>query len=57
MLDFSAAEGDRIRLDPGARFTATQVAGDTVISLDGAAQLILVGVEASGLPAGSVFVA
>lgn len=53
VLDFSAAEGDVVRLDPGTAFTVRQEGADTVIEMAGA-RLILVGVQAAGLPAGVI---
>ncbi|PZQ58331.1 MAG: calcium-binding protein [Phenylobacterium zucineum] len=54
VLDFSVAQGDRVILDAGTTYTISQVGADTVIQLT-AGQVILVGVTASTLPAGSVF--
>ncbi len=56
VLDFSAAEGDRVLLDPGTTFTTAQAGADTVASLTGGAQVVLVGVQLSTLPAGWIFV-
>ncbi|MFL5296305.1 MAG: calcium-binding protein [Phenylobacterium sp.] len=60
VLDFHLSEGDRVMLDPGTTFTILQVGADTVIdmgaSLSGAAnQMILVGVQLSSLPPGTIF--
>ena len=41
----------------GTTFTVSQVGDDTVISMDGGAQMILVGVQASSLPDGWLFAA
>ena len=49
VLDFSSAEGDRVQLDPGTHYTLSFVGGDTVISLGGTDQLVLVGVTQSTL--------
>jgi serralysin len=57
VLDFSVAEGDRVRLDPGSTFTIAQVGGDTVITVGGAATVVLVGVSMASLTSSSVFVA
>jgi Ca2+-binding RTX toxin-like protein len=54
VLDFSAAEGDRVQLDPGTAYSVAQVGADTVISMS-AGQVILVGVSMSSLTAGSIF--
>ena len=54
VLDFSLTEGDRVQLDPGTTFTVSQVGGDTVIQMS-AGQVILVGIQMSTLPAGTIF--
>ena len=56
VLDFSRAEGDRVRLDPGSTYTVSQVGFDTVINVTGGAQLILMGVSASSLTGDWIFV-
>ena len=55
VLDFNVAEGDRVLLDPGTQYTVAQVGADTVISMTGGGQMILVGVQSSALPAGWIF--
>jgi serralysin len=55
VLDFHAAEGDRVMLDPGTHYTASQVGADTVVDMGGGDQLILVGVQLSTLPTGWIF--
>jgi hypothetical protein len=55
VLDFNVSEGDRVQLDPGTQFQITQVGADTVIDLGGGDEVILVGVQASTLPPGTVF--
>jgi serralysin len=58
IVDFNAAEGDRIQLEPGTPYSFAQVGSDTVISLGSSIdQVVLVGVSASSLPAGWLFVA
>ena len=57
VTDFSLAEGDRVQLDPGTTYTFGQVGADTVINMSGGAQMVLVGVAASSLTAGWIFVA
>jgi serralysin len=52
ILDFSAAEGDHVQLDPGTSFTITQSGADTVVDMGNGDQLILVGVTYTLLPAG-----
>ncbi|PZQ62187.1 MAG: hypothetical protein DI570_11910 [Phenylobacterium zucineum] len=53
VLDFSIAEGDRVLLDAGTAFTIRQEGPDTVVEMQGA-RLILRGVRAADLPAGTV---
>jgi Ca2+-binding RTX toxin-like protein len=55
VLDFSVAQGDRVQLDAGTQYTVAQVGADTVISMTGGAQMILVGVQMSTLPTGWIF--
>ncbi len=56
ILDFNRAEGDRIRLDPGNGFTTSQVGLDTLVTVSGAGQIILVGVNMSSLTGDWIFV-
>jgi len=49
VTDFNRAEGDRVLLDPGSTYTVAQSGGDTVISVGGGAQVVLVGVSMSTL--------
>jgi Ca2+-binding RTX toxin-like protein len=55
VLDFNAAEGDRVQLLPGASWTAAQVGADVVVATSPDAQLVLVNVQLSSLPAGWIF--
>ncbi|WP_296599798.1 calcium-binding protein [Phenylobacterium sp.] len=55
VLDFSLAQGDRVQVDPGTRYTVSQVGADTVIDMTGGGQMILVGVQMSSLTAGWIF--
>ena len=55
VLDFSLAQGDRVQLDPGTQYTVSQVGADTVISMTGGGQMVLVGVQASALTDGWIF--
>ncbi|WP_372786681.1 M10 family metallopeptidase C-terminal domain-containing protein [Phenylobacterium sp.] len=55
VLDFNLAEGDRVMLDPGTTYTASQVGADTVIDFGGGNQMILVGVQYSTLTPGWIF--
>ena len=49
VLDFTLAEGDRIRLDPGTTWRVSQSGADTLIDFDGGGQMILVGVNMTTL--------
>ena len=49
VLDFHYAEGDRVMLDPGTTYTASQVGADTVIDMGNGDQLILMNVTLSRL--------
>jgi serralysin len=55
VTDFNPWEGDRVMLDPGTSYALSQVGGDTVISMGGANQMVLVGVQLSGLTPGWIF--
>ncbi|PZQ63599.1 MAG: hypothetical protein DI570_08360 [Phenylobacterium zucineum] len=55
VLDFNASQGDRVLLDPGTQYTIAQVGADTVISMTGGGQMILVGVQMGSLPTGWIF--
>jgi Ca2+-binding RTX toxin-like protein len=55
ITDFSRAEGDRIQLDPGTTYTVAQTGADTVVTLGGGGQVVLVGVTASTLGEGWIF--
>ncbi len=55
VIDFNLAEGDKVMLDPGTTFTVSQVGSDTVIDMGGGNQMILVGVQMSTLPPGTIF--
>jgi Ca2+-binding RTX toxin-like protein len=55
VLDFNAAEGDRVFLLAGTQYTVSQVGADTVINMVGGGQMVLVGVSMSTLPAGWIF--
>ena len=52
VTDFSAAEGDRVMLDPGAAYAVAQVGADTVVDMGGGNRLVLVNVQLSTLPDG-----
>ena len=55
VTDFNLAEGDRVQLDPGTQYTVAQVGADTVISMTGGGQMVLVGVTLSSLTEGWIF--
>lgn len=55
MVDFNPGEGDRVQLHPGMTYTVAQSGRDTVVDLDRGDQLILVGVQPSGLTGGWIF--
>jgi Ca2+-binding RTX toxin-like protein len=55
ILDFNAAEGDRLHVEAGYTYTVAQVAGDVVVSVSGGAQAMLVGVTLSALPSDWIF--
>jgi Ca2+-binding RTX toxin-like protein len=57
VMDFSYAQGDRVMLDPGTTFTASQVGADTVVDLGNGDQVVLVGVTLANLPSDWIFVA
>ena len=52
ITDFNAAEGDRIVLDPGTTYTATQSGANVIIYLGGGADLTLLNVQLTTLPPG-----
>ena len=45
----------RVMLDPGTQFTVGQAGADTVISMTGGGQMILVGVQLSSLTGNWIF--
>ncbi len=56
VLDFNGAEGDRVRVQPGATFEIHQDGGDTLILIDhGSSTIRLVGVDMSTLHADWIF--
>jgi serralysin len=54
--DFNVSEGDRVQIAAGSSFSLSQVGADAVVQVGGA-QLVLIGVQASALPPGSIFLA
>jgi len=55
VTDFNLAEGDRVLLDPGTQYTVAQVGADTVVSMTGGGQMVLVGVQMGSLTPGWIF--
>ena len=56
VLDFNRAEGDRVLLDAGTTYTVAQSGADTVVSMTGGGQMILVGVNLASLTDGWIAV-
>ena len=56
VTDFNRAQGDRVLLDAGTTYTVAQSGADTVISMTGGAQMVLVGVSMSSLTDGWITV-
>lgn len=54
VLDFNAAEGDRVLLDPGTTYSVAQVGADVVVTMS-AGQVVLVGVQLAALQPGWIF--
>lgn len=50
--DFNLAEGDRVQFEAGTQYTVAQVGADTVISMTGGGEMVLVGVQMSSLTSG-----
>jgi serralysin len=55
VIDFNVAEGDRVRLDPGTTYTVAQSGADTIVSMGGGGQVVLVGVSMSSLTGNWIF--
>jgi len=55
VLDFNLAQGDRVQVDPGTQYTVAQVGADTVVSMTGGGQMVLVGVSMGSLTPGWIF--
>jgi len=55
VMDFNAAEGDRVQIDPGVGWHVSQQGDDTLISLDGGGQLVLAGVQSASLSGAWIF--
>jgi Ca2+-binding RTX toxin-like protein len=55
VTDFNRAEGDRVLLDAGTTYSVAQVGADTVVTMGGGGQMILVGVQLSSLTTGWIF--
>ena len=56
VLDFSRAEGDRVRLEPGSTYTVSQQGADTVVEITGGGRVVLVGVSMASLTGDWIFV-
>jgi len=56
ITDFSRAQGDRVLLDAGTTYTVAQSGADTVVTMTGGGQVILVGVTLSTLSDGWIVV-
>ncbi|MGA0605396.1 calcium-binding protein [Phenylobacterium sp. VNQ135] len=56
ILDFNAADGDRVNLLAGTTYTLRQEGADTIVDLGGEDRVVLVGVQLGTLPAGWIFV-
>jgi len=56
VTDFSRAEGDRVRLDPGSTYAVSQQGADTVVAVTGGATVVLVGVSMATLTGEWIFV-
>jgi len=52
VLDFNAAEGDRVLVQAGVSYSATQNGADVAVEMGGGARLLLVGVQLSTLGEG-----
>lgn len=57
VMDFNRAEGDRVLIDRGTAYSTAQVGADTVISISGGAQMVLVGVSQASLEPGWIVLA
>ncbi len=55
VYDFSAAQGDRVMLDPGTAYSVSQDGANVVVDMGNGDKLILVAVQLSALPAGWIF--
>jgi Ca2+-binding RTX toxin-like protein len=55
ITDFSLTQGDRVQLDPGVTYTASQVGADTVIHLSTGGEMVLAGVQQTSLTNGWIF--
>jgi phospholipase/lecithinase/hemolysin len=55
VTDFDQAQGDRVQIDAGVTYTASQVGPDTVIDLSNGAHMTLAGVQMTTLTDGWIF--
>jgi len=57
VLDFSRAEGDRVRVEGGSAWAVSQQGGDVVVDVTGGARMVLAGVQLSSLTGDWIFAA
>jgi beta-glucanase (GH16 family) len=57
VTDFSAAQGDRVMLDPGTTYALAQQGADTVIDMGNGDEMVLRNVQLASLPSGWIFTA
>lgn len=57
VVDFNAAEGDRVQLLAGTSYVLRQEGADAIIDLGGGERLVLVGVSVTSLSEGTIFLA
>lgn len=55
VLDFSAAQGDRVEVDPGVRYALAQSGANVIITLSDGGVMTLKSVQLSALPSGWIF--
>jgi Ca2+-binding RTX toxin-like protein len=55
VTDFNRAQGDRVQLDPGTQYTASQQGGDVHIDMVGGGKMVLLNVQLSSLSGDWIF--
>jgi Ca2+-binding RTX toxin-like protein len=55
VTDFDFADGDRVQLDPGAKYTVIQDGPDVLITMTGGGRMLLVDVSLASLSPGWIF--